>query len=151
MALCGLCDHGNHVTGTFFLNGSLLTLTDLLRETSYVNGCDDMCPDLTVRETLRNAFLLTQPPWVYCFYYLITCSSSLETEDKTDSLLAYVRLVKNQHDCVKSLRPDQRMILRIAIEVLTKSSLIILYDPFVTFTPSMTVNVPISLILSNRY
>ena len=151
MALCGLCDHGNHVTGTFFLNGSLLTLNDLLRETSYVSGCDDMCPDLTVRETLHNAFLLTQPPWMYFHFPFLMSRSSLETEDKIDSLLADVRLVKDQHKYVKELRPDQKMILRIAIEVLTKSSIIILYDPFITFTPSMTMNVIVYLYLSLRY
>ena len=58
-----------------------------------------------------------------------------------DSLLADVRLVKYQHTQVKYLRKDQRMILRISIEVLTKSSVIVLDDPFVSFTPSMTINV----------
>ena len=42
MSLCGLCDPGNHVTGTFYLNGSLLSLEELLRETSYVSSCDDI-------------------------------------------------------------------------------------------------------------
>ena len=33
------------------------------------------------------------------------------------------------------------MILRIAIEMLTKSSVIVLEEPFLTFTPTMTMNV----------
>ena len=64
MALCGLCDPGNTVEGTFFLNGALLSQEDLLRETSFVRGSDALCDELTVRETLSNAFRLTQPPWV---------------------------------------------------------------------------------------
>ena len=64
MALCGVSDNRNHVKGTFFLNGRVLELPDLMKETSYVHGCDDICDYLTVRETLQNAFLLTQPPWV---------------------------------------------------------------------------------------
>ena len=50
MALCGLCDPGNKVSGTFYMNGTLLSLDELLRKTSYVSGADDMCPELTVRE-----------------------------------------------------------------------------------------------------
>lgn len=64
MALCGVSDNRNHVKGTFFLNGRVLELPDLMKETSYVHGCDDICDYLTARETLQNAFLLTQPPWV---------------------------------------------------------------------------------------
>ena len=56
-------------------------------------------------------------------------------------MLADLRLVDKQHTYVQDLRLDQRMILRIAIEVLSKVSMIILYDPFVSFTPSMMMNV----------
>ena len=42
---------------------------------------------------------------------------------------------------LRDLRLDQKMIIRIAIEVLTKSSLVVLNDPFISFTPSMTMNV----------
>lgn len=65
----------------------------------------------------------------------------METENKIDTLLADLRLVDEQHVYVQDLRLDQRMILRIAIEVLSKVSLIVLYDPFTTFTPSMMMNV----------
>lgn len=141
MALCGLCDPGNKVSGTFYMNGTLLSLDELLRKTSYVSGADDMCPELTVREVIQNAFKLSQPPWVYERGGGVTNSSSLETSGKVDSLLADVRLVKYQHTQLKFLRKDQIMILRISIEVLTKSSVIILDDPFNSFTPSMTMNV----------
>ena len=141
MALCGLCDPGNKVSGTFYMNGTLLSLDELLRKTSYVSGADDMCPELTVREVIENAFKLSQPPWVYERGRGVMNSSSLETSGKVDSLLADVRLVKYQHTQLKFLRKDQIMILRISIEVLTKSSVIILDDPFNAFTPSMTMNV----------
>ena len=58
-------------------------------------------------------------------------------------MLADLRLVDEQHTYVQDLRLDQRMILRIAIEVLSKVSMIILYDPFASFTPSMMMNVGI--------
>ena len=142
MALCGLCDPGNKVSGTFYMNGTLLSLDELLRKTSYVSGADDMCPELTVREVMENAFKLSQPPWVYeKRAVFLTNRSPLETSGKVDSLLADVRLVKYQHTQLKFLRKDQIMILRISIEVLTKSSVIILDDPFISFTPSMTMNV----------
>ena len=64
MALCGLCDPGNKVAGTFYMNGTLLTADDLLSKTSYVSGAEDMCPELTVREVRENAFKFSQPPWV---------------------------------------------------------------------------------------
>ena len=63
-ALCGLCEDGCKVTGTFFRNGEILTQEDLLRETSYVDNTQDMCSELTVRETIENALKLSQPPWV---------------------------------------------------------------------------------------
>lgn len=141
MALCGMSDPGNHVTGTFYLNGSLLTLDDLLQTTSYVSNCDDICPDLTVRETLENAFKLTQQPWTYALFVSVKNSSTIDTESKIDNCLADLKLVQFQHSQVKMLRKDQAMILRIAIEVLTKSSMIVLEEPFLTFTPSMTMNV----------
>ena len=77
----------------------------------------------------------------YLYYFHVISRSQIETEGRIDSLLSDLRLVKYQHIQVKSLRKDQTMILRIAIEVLTKSSLIIIDNPFDTFTPSMTVNV----------
>ena len=71
----------------------------------------------------------------------IICRSVLETENKVDMLLADLQLVDEQHTYIQDLRLDQRMILRIAIEVLTKVSMIVLYDPFALFTPSMMMNV----------
>ncbi len=141
MALCGLSDPGNRVTGTFYLNGSLLSLEDLLRTTSYVSNCDDICPDLTVRETLENAFRLTQPPWTYDMFVRLRHSSPIDTESKIDNCLSDLKLVQFQHSRVRTLRKDQAMILRIAVEVLTKSCVIVLEEPFLTFTPSMTMNV----------
>ena len=73
-------------------------------------------------------------------------SSAIETEGRVDSMLADLRLVSYQHMQVKALQKDQRMILRIAIEILTKSSLIIIDNPFDSFTPSMTVNVLFSIL-----
>lgn len=141
MSLCGLCDPGNHVTGTFYLNGSLLSLEELLRETSYVSSCDDICPYLTVRELLENSCRLTQPPWTCVWCADITRSSPIDTESRIDNLLSDLKLVKYQHVQVQALRKDQAMILRIAIEMLTKSSVIVLEEPFLTFTPTMTMNV----------
>ena len=71
----------------------------------------------------------------------LQCRSAIETEGKIDSLLADLKLVAEQHVILRDLRLDQKMIIRIAIEVLTKSSLVVLNDPFISFTPSMTMNV----------
>lgn len=67
--------------------------------------------------------------------------SEIETEGRVDDMLADLRLVKYQYTQVKELRKDQMTILRIAIEILTKSSLIVIDNPFDSFTPSMTMNV----------
>lgn len=67
--------------------------------------------------------------------------SDIETEGRVDDMLADLRLVKYQYTPVKELRKDQITILRIAIEILTKSSLIVIDNPFDSFTPSMTMNV----------
>lgn len=67
--------------------------------------------------------------------------SEIETEGRVDDMLADLRLVKYQYTQVKELRKDQMTILRIAIEILTKSSLIVIDNPFDAFTPSMTMNV----------
>ena len=68
-------------------------------------------------------------------------SSPIDTESKIDNCLSDLKLVQFQHLRVRTLRKDQAMILRIAVEVLTKSSVIVLEEPFLTFTPSMTMNV----------
>ena len=63
-ALCGICEDGCRVGGTFFKNGVIMTQEELLRETSYVDNTNDICSELTVRESLQNAIILSQPPWV---------------------------------------------------------------------------------------
>lgn len=64
LALCGQSEAGNRVAGSFFLNGTLLSAEQLLQQTSFVCGCDDVCGDLTVRELIEDAFVLSQPPWM---------------------------------------------------------------------------------------
>lgn len=63
-ALCGTCEKGYKVTGTFYRNGVILSQEELLKESSYVDNTQDICSELTVRETLENAIILSQPPWV---------------------------------------------------------------------------------------
>ena len=63
-AMCGMCEDGCKASGTFYRNGVILSHEDILRETSYVDNTNDMCSELTVRETIENAILLAQPQWV---------------------------------------------------------------------------------------
>lgn len=62
--MCGMCEDGYKASGTFYRNGAILSHEDLKRETSYVDNTDDLCPDLTIRETIENAIVFSQPPWV---------------------------------------------------------------------------------------
>ncbi|KAK8806953.1 hypothetical protein WA158_003712 [Blastocystis sp. Blastoise] len=122
---------GYDVSGVIFFNGKCMKREQVGTTIGYVNNRDKLCKYLTVRETLEQTLIVSLPSTV----------ENDERSHKIDLLLNELDMADVQDQQIGTLSEEQRILIRIALEVLSNHKVILLDQPFTNFTTKTFKNI----------